>query len=190
MLSESMLLGLFHLNLRLCSLAVGRGYCDCNCTLFFAFDNALGADGSNARVGADPRIGGRYARWRQLDLACQFQRFSLLHAVARFRESNFRGAIHHRNLHAGADAIVGDDVDRAASRALRLDLACRGNRRHVSVAAVVSQLLCMGQYRPAGLHPFDARLDGAGLSDNQRHIGGFNGHLLGICGLFVEATCY
>ena len=85
-----------------------------------------------------------------------------------------------RDLHPGANAVVGHHVDRATTNARGLDLAGLGHRRDIAVAAVVAQQFYMGEYLSSGLHARYPGLDRTALAGRQRHAGCLYGHCLRI----------
>ena len=167
----TVLFRLFHLDLCPGGLAVGGRDGDRHRALLPAVDHALGADRGDGRVGAFPGEGRRRPGGLQLDRAGQLQLFALLHAVGGLFKADLCRLANHFDLHAGADAVVGHHVDRAAADAPGPDLSRSVDRGHVAVAAVVAQLLFVGQHLPSGLHALHAGLDLLRRADLHLHAG-------------------
>ena len=133
-------MSLLYLDRHLCLLAIGRGYSDDCLALLDCRYNAVGVNRGNGGVGRSPVQRRDRLRRGQLHLRAQVLRGANLHCLFRLGQLDLRRAGVHGDLHRLPNAVSGQNVDHAAARTDRLDLALSGNGGHGGITGDVLQL--------------------------------------------------
>jgi len=105
-----------------------------------------------------------------------------LHAVVGLFGADLRRAAIDPDLDAGANAVVGHHINRAAADARGPDLARLGDRGHISVIGKVAQFPGVGQHLPVGLHALHEGIDVLCGADLQLQAGLVDLHGFGVAG--------